>query len=149
MLRFVVTICAFAVVAMADGFSFTIGSPVAAQEPQAKVAAFVFRTEGCAEPPKAQITAVAEGIVHGARRSVALKTATMQKPGVYAVFQTWGNEGNWVVVLKGVCESAVAGAIIPIGSKGFIRESSKFLSRPATSAEVDASLAALKQGESK
>jgi hypothetical protein len=149
MLRFALAPSVFAAVAMADGFTFTIGSPVAAQEAQFKTAAFVFRTEHCAEPAKSQITATAEGIVRGARRSVALKVAALQRPGVYAVFQTWGDGGQWVVVLKGECENENAGAIVPIGPKGFIRESSKFFPRPAKGPEVDASLKSLVEGESK
>jgi hypothetical protein len=149
MLRFALPAAVFAVLAMAGGFTFTIGSPVAAQEFPAKTAMFAFRTEGCTEPGKSQITATAEGMVRGARRSVVLKVAAMQRPGVYAVYQTWGNEGRWVVVLKGVCENEAAGAIVPIGPKGFIRESSKFFARPAAGAEIDASLKTLVEGESK
>jgi len=138
--------CAVAALALAEGFTFTIGSPVASQDFRAKVAAFVFRTEGCADPTKSQISGTAEGLVKGARRSVALKVVAMSKPGVYAVYQNWPAEGEWVVNLKGTCNDANAGAIVPIGPNGFIRESSKFLSRPATDAEIEASLKALTQG---
>jgi hypothetical protein len=138
--------CVVAALALADGFTFTIGSPVASQEFQMKTAAFVFRTEGCADPAKPQITATAEGIVKGARRSLVLKVLAGSKPNVYAVFQQWPAEGDWVVDLKGTCASAIAGAIVPIGSKGFIRESSKFFPRAATDAEVETSLKALVQG---
>jgi hypothetical protein len=146
MLRIAVATSVLAVLAMAGGFTFEIGSPVAAQVPAAKTAAFAFRAQGCSEPSKSQITAGAEGIVHGTRRSAALNVAAMEKPGVYAVFQTWGSEGRWVIVLKGVCGPETAGAIVPIGPKGFIRESAKFFSRPATAAEVDASLKSLVEG---
>jgi hypothetical protein len=131
--------------ALAEGFTFTIGSPVASQEFQMKTAAFVFRTEGCAEPAKPQIAATAEGIVKGARRSLVLKVLAGSKPNVYAVFQQWPQEGDWVVDLKGTCGSAGAGAVVPIGPKGFIRESSKFFPRAATDAEVESSLKALVQ----
>jgi hypothetical protein len=80
---------------------------------------------------------------------VALKVMAMSKPGVYAVYHNWPVEGAWVVNLKGTCADANAGAIVPIGPKGFIRESSKFFPRPATDAEVDISLRALTQGENK
>ena len=72
----------------ADGFTFTIGSPVAAQDFRAKTAAFVFRTEGCAEPAKPQISGTAEGLVGGTRRSVPLNLMAASKPGVYAVYRT-------------------------------------------------------------
>jgi hypothetical protein len=144
-LRLGMVACAVAAVASAEGFTFTIGSPVASQEFQMKTAAFVFRTEGCAEPAKPQITATVEGIVKGARRSIVLKVLPGSKPNVYAVFQQWPAEGDWVVDLKGTCASASAGAIVPIGPKGFIRESSKFFPRAATDTEVETSLKALVQ----
>jgi hypothetical protein len=145
MLRIALLGIAAVALARAEGFSFTIGSPVASQEFQMKTAAFVFRTEGCAEPAKPQITATAEGIVKGARRSLVLKVLAGSKPNVYAVFQQWPAEGDWVVDLKGTCASASAGAVVPIGPKGFIRESSKFFPRAATDAEVETSLKALVQ----
>jgi hypothetical protein len=149
MLRFGVAACAAAVLALAEGFTFTIGSPVASPDGRAKTAAFVFRTEGCADSAKAQISGTAEGLVKGARRSMALKVGPLSTPGVYAVYQNWPAEGEWVVNLKGTCVGANAGVLIPIGSKGFIRESSKFFPRPATDAEIEASLKALAPGENK
>ena len=140
---------ALGMAALADGFTFTIGSPVAAQDYQAKMAAFVFRTEGCAEPATSQIGSTAEGLVNGARRSVPLKVMAMSRPGVYAVPQSWPGEGDWVVILKGTCASASAGAIVPIGPRGFIRESSKFFRRPVTSQEIESALAALSRGRNK
>ena len=65
----VLLILALAPAALGGEFSLTIGSPVAGQDFRAKNAAFVVRTEACAEPAKAQVSGVAEGIVNGARRS--------------------------------------------------------------------------------
>ena len=62
MLRLGIAVLAFARPAMAEGFTFAIGNPVASQDFQFKTAAFVFRTEGCADPAKAQISASAEGL---------------------------------------------------------------------------------------
>jgi hypothetical protein len=149
MFRLAIAACAVGALALAEGFTFTIGSPVASQDFHAKGAAFVFRTEGCAEPAKSQVGGTAEGIVKGERRSVALKVAPMSKPGVYAVYQSWPAEGDWVVNLKGACANASAGAVVPIGPRGFIRESAKFYSHPATEAEIDLSLKALGQGGNK
>ena len=137
---------AIGLLALGETFTFTIGNPVASQDFRVKAAAFVFRTGGCAEPAKPQIGGTAEGLVNGGRRSVPLKVAPTSKPGVYAVYQNWPAEGSWVVNLKGTCASATAGAIVPIGPNGFIRESSRFLNRPATDAEIDASLRALEEG---
>src|SRR5881394_1388922 len=103
MWRLVFAVCAIGAVAFASEFTFTIGSPVASQDFQMKSAAFVFRTEGCPEPAKAQVGASAEGLIRGARKSVALKVTAASKPGVYAVYQSWPAEGEWVVNLKGSC----------------------------------------------
>jgi len=146
MFRIGMVACAVAALALADGFTFTIGNPVASQDFVAKNAAFVFRTEGCADPTKSQINGTAEGLVKGVRRSMALKVVALSKPGVYAVNQNWPPEGAWVVNLKGMCDGANAGALVPIGPRGFLRESSKFFPRPATDAEIETSLKALTQG---
>ena len=55
MFRLGIVACAVASLAMAEGFTFTIASPVASQDYMSKTAAFVFRTEGCADPAKSQI----------------------------------------------------------------------------------------------
>jgi len=149
MLRIGIAALVFASMAMAEGFTFTIGSPVASQDYRFKAAAFVFRTENCAEPSQPQISASAEGIVNGERRSVVLRPMAGGKPGVYGIAQAWPNEGRWVVSLKGTCANSTAGAIVPIGRGGFIRESSKFFPRPATEREIDASLKDLEQGGGK
>jgi hypothetical protein len=144
---------ALAVFALGQGFSFTIGSPVASQDSRSKLAAFVFRIEGCAEPAKAQVGGTAEGLVEGKRKSAALKLTAMSTPGVYAVYPSWasgnGDGGDWVVNLTGTCAAASAGALIPIGPNGFIRASTKFLPRAATASEIDAVLNALSQGRQK
>jgi hypothetical protein len=149
MLRLGIAACAAAALVLAEGFTFSVGSPVASQDYRAKGAAFVFRTQGCAEPAKPQISGTAEGLVKGVRQSVALKLMAMTKPGVYAVYQNWPAEGEWLVNLKGTCADASAGAIIPIGPKGFVRESSKFFPRAASNAEIETSLKEIAKGESK
>ena len=143
MVRLIFVTCALAALALADGFTFEIGSPVAAQDFHTKTSAFVFRTQGCADPAKARIEGSAEGLVNGMRRSIALKMTALARPGVYAVEQNWPVEGAWVVNLKGTCADANAGAVVPIGPHGFLRESSKFFPRAANPAEIDASLRAL------
>jgi len=149
MLRFGMAACITASLAVAQVFTFNIGGPVASMDETAKVALFVFRTTGCADAAKAQVSGAAEGLVKGARQSKPLILRPMSQPGVYAVYQNWPQEGQWVVNLKGACAGANAGAIVPFGPKGFLRESSKFFTRPATDAEIDAALKAMTPGGSK
>jgi hypothetical protein len=143
MVRLIFVTCSLAALVLADGFSFEIGSPVASQDFRTKTSAFVFRTQGCADPAKSRIEGSAEGLVNGMRRSVVLKMTALNRPGVYAVEQNWPMEGAWVVNLKGTCANANAAAVVPIGPHGFLRESSKFFQRLASPAEIDASLKAL------
>lgn len=138
-----------AALAIAQGFTFAIGSPVASMDSRSKMAAFVFRTEGCAELGKLHVDGTAEGLVQGARRSIPLKVTAMSTPGVYAVYPTWGSDGDWIVSLSGTCAQASAGALIAMGPEGFIRASSKFLSHPATAREIEAALQALSRGRRK
>jgi hypothetical protein len=140
---------AAAALAFVQTFTFTIGSPVASLDGRSKLAAFVFRTEGCTEPKGAQVGGTAEGLVQGARKSVALKLVALSTPGVFAVYPTWGAEGDWVVNLHGTCAGASTGALIPIGPGGFVRASSKFFPRPATAPEVEAAVQTLSQGRKK
>jgi len=141
--------CAFA----AD-FTLAIGNPVAASFPgtenspnhvrKVKDAAFAVRTENCADPANALITATAEGLVNGERQSTALRLIP-GGPGVYLIPGVPG-KGVWVVRLIGSCHEAKAGAVVPIGPSGFIRESSKFFPRFATEADIEASLKSLAGG---
>jgi hypothetical protein len=148
-MRFSIAALTLAGLALAQGFTFTIGNPVASQDYQFKSAAFVFRTEGCADPATAQISATAEGIVKGERRSVDLRVMPGKKPGIYGIARTWPADGQWVVSLKGKCASSTAGAIVSVRPGGVVRESLKLLSRPATESEIETSLRALESGGNK
>lgn len=136
--------------ALAEEFSLMIGSPVAAQNFQAKSAQFVFRTKGCGKLAKLQVSGNAEGVVNGIRKSIRLsRIAAMPVAGVYALHREWPAEGIWVVNLTGRCDAATASALVPIGPNGFLRESSKFFPRSATEAEIEASLKSLATGTNK
>jgi hypothetical protein len=146
MLRLVLAVLSLAALVLAHPpFTFTIGNAVASQDFHSKNAALALRTEGCADPAKSQITATAEGLVNGSRQSLVLQVMPASKPGVYAVAQNWPPGGAWVVSLRGTCAGESAGAIVPFGPKGMIRESTNFFSRPATEGEIAASLKALSQ----
>jgi hypothetical protein len=131
--------------ALAQAFSFEIASPVAAQDFRFKSAAFVFRTTGCPEPAKAEITATGEGLAGGARRSIPLRVIAASKPGVYGVLQQW-DAGRWAVILKGSCGNLQAGAVIPVGPSGFVRDASRFYTHPPTAAEIEAAMKAFPEG---
>jgi hypothetical protein len=127
--------------AFAEEFSLEIGSPVAAGNFRAKMAVLAIRSKGCAKPAKVELSGAAEGLVDGARQTVPLAHLTaMPTPGVYAVTHEWPREGAWVVNLTARCDQATAGALVPIGPKGFLRESSQFFARPAAKEEIEAAV---------
>ena len=86
-------------------------------------AAFVFRTEGCADSAKAQISGTAEGIVKGARSSAPLNVTQTSRPGVYAVYPSWPAEGDWVA-LNTILEERTVRDLIPrlkaAGAEGIV-----------------------------
>lgn len=130
-------------------FSLAIGNPAAVALPDGVVkkdAGMAVRVENCTDVTKAQITGTAEGIVNGARRSVPVRLVPATAPGAFAVSRDWPREGAWVVHLTGHCGASTASAIVPFGSNGFLRDSSKFFPRAATAAEVEAVLKTLSGG---
>lgn len=127
--------------AQAQTLSLQIGNAVAGQTPMMKMAQFVFRMNGCAEPMKASVTASAEGIANGSRQSIPLRVILAPATGVYAISQQWG-AGKWMVAITTVCAGETAAAIVPITGSTFAREGIQMLSHAPTAAEIDASLKA-------
>lgn len=144
MVRLLMMFALLPVAASAAGFALTIGPPVAAgtnAKVVKKVAAlFAVRLEECPDPSKARISATAEGAVNGARSSAAALVEPAGQAGVYLVSRNWPNEGAWVVSLSATCGGAKAGAIVPIGPQGFLRDSIESFSRAPDPAEVDSAL---------
>jgi hypothetical protein len=130
--------------AYAADFSMEIGNPVAANT-ATKTASLAVRLANCADLPKARLNAVAEGLVDGMRKSVALRVVS-GAPGVYAVAHDWPNDGTWVVNLTATCGDAKAGAVVPFRGSAFLRESTRFFPRFATAGEVELSLKELAGG---
>ena len=129
----------------ADEFRLTVASPVAAGTPRVKFAMFVFRVDGCPEPAQAHVTATAEGIVNGARRSVRVALVPLDNPGVYAVKREWAAEGRWIVVLRASYHDLHASALVVVDDNGFLREPSRFFPREPTAAEIESALSASAQ----
>ena len=133
--------------AFAQEFALQVGPPIAGNGQQSKNSLLVVRPGGCSDPSAATITATAEGLVDGARRSVPLTLRSMPTPGVRAVPRDWPEGGVWIVNLVGSCGGKTAGAIVSLGaSANYRREAVKLLAHPATSTEIDASLKALTTG---
>ena len=128
--------------AWAQSLSLTIGNAVAGQSYAVKSAQFVFRVDGCTDLSRAQLRAVAEGIVDGARRTTPLRVVPAQPAGVYGINAEWGKDGKWVVTIAATCGNETAAAIVPVTGMGFIRESTQMLPHTPSPAEIEAALKA-------
>lgn len=74
-----------------------IGNPSANPEAIAKHAVLVARMTACTSPEKTIVTASAEGIVDGMRKSIPLKIVPLSTAGTYAITREWPVEGSWAV----------------------------------------------------
>lgn len=72
-------------------------------------------------PTAFPVRGTAEGMVNGARRSMALQFATTSRPGVFALNQQWPNEGTWTLLLSVVQgrEDSVT-AVVELGASGVV-----------------------------
>lgn len=72
-------------------------------------------------PVSNPISGTAEGIVDGARRTIALEFGNTSRPGVYALRKQWPDRGVWTLVVgvtQGDGESNTAKAVVEIGGNG-------------------------------
>ena len=72
-------------------------------------------------PVNFPVSGTAEGIVDGARRTVALEFGNTSRPGVYALRKQWPEKGVWTLVIgvtQGDGEMNTAKAVVEIGSNG-------------------------------
>ena len=127
-------------------FRLEIGSAIAGGGAfKLKNAVVMIRPLACDDPASVVMTASAEGIVNGARRSVPLKLLPLPTPGVHAVTKQWP-DGTWILNVTARCPArdATAAALVPLDRKDqFLRDTSRFLERAATDADINASLTAL------
>jgi len=81
----------------AGSLALEIGNPSANPEAAAKHAVLVARLAACKSPEKTTVTASAEGIVDGVRKSIPLKVVPLSTAGTYAVVREWPAQGSWAV----------------------------------------------------
>jgi len=97
------------------------------------------------------VTGTAEGIVNGERRTVTLEFAATAREGVYALRQTWPQEGTWTLVIKanqGPDDAATA--VVDLGPDGVVaavrvptmQRGQWTVPAPVSLGEVDAALRA-------
>jgi hypothetical protein len=99
-----------------------------------------------------ELHGTAEGLVDGLRTSVPLRfDAVPEERGVFVVPKTWGNQGVWVLNIGSSAEHGGAGIVIGVDRAGrpewqITPRTLQNLTRPATAAEVEDLLTALRDG---
>jgi hypothetical protein len=73
------------------------GGSRASVEGPFKDASYAVRTANCGAASWLSVTATAEGVVNGQRRSMPIKLSTTKEKGVYRFTRTWPSEGQWMV----------------------------------------------------
>jgi hypothetical protein len=116
----------------AGGFYLEFGSPTA----KVKDSIAVVRPTGCHEPHKAQLTAVAEGVVAGVRKSVPLTLVPVDAAaGVYAIKREFPAEGKWVITIVATESGRMTSAMLPVSSEGVDRKAVKHFPNERVSAK--------------
>jgi len=103
--------------AFAGGFQLSVETPSTSSDAQMKDAVLIARTYGCHQPADARLTATAEGLVNGARKSVALELRSIGS-GVYAIKQQWPSEGTWVLAITGAYNGMTSSVLVELGPSG-------------------------------
>ncbi|HVG18324.1 MAG TPA: hypothetical protein VNI02_04675 [Blastocatellia bacterium] len=134
---------------LAGGFQLSVETPSATH--QLKDAVLFVRTFGCNTPADAKLSATAEGVVNGERRSLPLEL-TYDSTGVYALKQQWPSEGAWVLAITGEYNSFISTLIVDLGPNGKVHPGTRLdpghrkgthaliVQRKATTAEIDSAL---------
>ncbi|MFY9554950.1 MAG: hypothetical protein WAV47_09595, partial [Blastocatellia bacterium] len=84
---------------------------------QLKGVVLIARTYGCHQPADAKLSATAEGLINGKRRSIPLELHGVGS-GVYAIKQEWPSEGAWVIALTGDYNSMTSSVLVRLGENG-------------------------------
>jgi hypothetical protein len=110
-------ILALAAQLYAGGFYLQAGKPDTEEARKAN-AVLTMKATGCNDPAKTTVTATAEGLVNGERRTIALKLTPLSEPGSYALTRQWPKEGRWVIHLSATSNIGVAEALAVEGPGG-------------------------------
>ena len=97
--------------ALAGGFAISVDSPANATDPRLKNAALILKPVGCIVPAQARLSARAEGIVNGRRRTIPLRL-DKAGPALYGLRQQWPKEGHWLVVASGLAAGRTTHVLI-------------------------------------
>jgi hypothetical protein len=76
-----------------------ISNPASNQEAKDKHAVLLAHLSACRSPEKTTVTAEAEGIVNGVRKTLPLQLIRLSTPGLFGVERQWPDHGKWVIMI--------------------------------------------------
>jgi len=122
-----------------------IGNPAANTEAQAKHAVLVARITACHSPEKTVLSATAEGLLNGVRKSIPLKVIPFSTAGTFGVGRQWPSQGSWIVKIIATnpdYKNYATSALVPFENDHFEWGAIKHYSHAPTDAELAAVLGA-------
>ena len=143
----------FVATTFAGGFQLSVEVPSATSAHKSKDAVLFVGTYGCHKPTDATISAAAEGVVNGERRSLPLELV-YESTGVYAVKQQWPSEGSWILAITGEYNGMTSTLIVDLAAKGKVHADTRLepgnrkgpharmIQRKPTTAEIDSAIKA-------
>ncbi|HUJ19866.1 MAG TPA: hypothetical protein VLX58_00035 [Bryobacteraceae bacterium] len=130
----------WAATAAAGDFWISIQNPSTVKDAAAKNAVVLVRADGCHNPAEAAITATAEGVVNGVRRSIPLKLEPVAQAATYAVAPQWPSEGTWVLKFDASYRGLERGAVVRLTSGKLEKQSAQLFHRKITAEDVETAL---------
>lgn len=127
----------------AGALTLELVNPAKSPETRAKHVVLVARTTACHSPEKTDITATAEGLVDGRRKSIPLTVIRLSTPGTFGVAREWPEQGVWAIKLVATnpdYKNYATGVLAPV-EKDFVRWAAvkHYFHAPAAT-EIDAVL---------
>jgi hypothetical protein len=151
-LGFALSVLVFPTAARAGGPPWiSVELPGDPTNPASRGAVVLVRAYSCGAPTASQVTATADGIVAGERRTLELRLEPVGPTGVYAVRKQWPSEGVWVLAFRMSIGGDVS-TLVTLGpdaaSGGAVHAASvQVIGRKTTSSDVDSILRAAATGE--
>ena len=120
-----------------------VGNPTSNPEAMKNHAALVARITACHSPGETTVTATAEGVVNGMRKSIPLKVISLSTAGTFAVTREWPEQGIWAIKLVATnpeYRDYAASVLVPIRSDSVQLSAAKHYFHRPTDAEVSLAL---------
>ncbi len=143
LLKPLVALAILAAPLLAGALLLQVSNPAGNLEALEKQAVLVARITACHSPEKTRVTATAEGVVNGMRKTVSLKVISLSTAGTFAVTREWPEEGIWAIKMIATnpdYNNYATGVVVPMQKNSAQRSAVKHYFHVPTEAGVSISL---------